>query len=148
MLRALAAHPRTLWAVTDLFRLLVVILLAMHGVGHLIWLLASWTRVRTGFGDGRWILPGEVTIRSPLGRLWGLAALLVTLLFVAAALALLAPSLQWRSIANSGAIISLGVVIPWARQAPGWTAVNAIVADLIIMILVALPLSVDMVTGG
>ncbi len=133
---------------TDLFRILVVIFLAMHGVGHLIWFLAAWTPLRSGFGEGRWILPGEVTIRSPLGKLWGLAALLVALLFVVAALALLGQSLQWRTLANSGVILSFGVVVPWLRQAPGWTAINAIVADLLLMILIALPLSVDMVAGG
>lgn len=133
---------------TDLFRILVVVFLAMHGVGHLIWFVAAWTPVRSGFGQERWILPGAVTIRSPLGRLWGLAALLVTLLFVAAAVALLAGSLQWRSIANSGVILSFGVVAPWVRQAPGWTAINAIIADLVFMVLIALPLSVDMVTGS
>lgn len=133
---------------TDLFRILVVIFLALHGVGHVIWFLAAWTRVRSGFGDGRWILPGDVTIRSPLGKLWGIVALLVMLLFVAAALALLAGSLTWRSLANTGVILSLGVVAPWARQAPGWTAINAIIADLVLMVLIALPLSVDMIGGG
>ena len=133
---------------TDLFRILVVVLLAMHGIGHVIWFLASWTSVRSGFGDGRWILPGEVTIRSPLGKAWGVAALLVTLLFVAAAMALLAGSTTWRATANTGVILSFGVVVPWARQAPGWTAVNAIIADLMLLILIALPLSMDMVSGG
>jgi hypothetical protein len=133
---------------TDLFRILVVVFLALHGVGHVIWFLAAWTRVRSGFGEGRWILPGDVTIRSPLGKLWGIVALLVMLLFVAAALALLSGSLTWRSLANTGVILSLGVVAPWARQAPGWSAINAIIADLVLMILIALPLSVDMVGGG
>ena len=133
---------------TDLFRILVIVFLALHGIGHVIWFLAAWTRVRTGFGEGRWILPGDVTIRSPLGKLWGLVALLVMLLFVAAALALLSGSLTWRSLANTGVILSLGVVAPWARQAPGWSAINAIIADLVLLILVALPLSVDMVGGG
>jgi hypothetical protein len=133
---------------TDLFRILVVLFLAMHGIGHVIWFLAAWTRVRSGFGSGRWILPGDVTIRSPLGRLWGIFALVVTLLFVGAAMALLAGALSWRAMANSGVILSFGVVVPWARQAPGWTAINAIIADLVLMILIALPLSVDIVSGG
>jgi hypothetical protein len=115
---------------------------------HVIWFLAAWTPLRSGFGQERWILPGNVTIRSPLGKLWGIVALVVMLLFVAAAVALLAGSLDWRTMANSGVILSFGVVVPWARQAPGWTAINAIVADLVLMILIALPLSVDMVSGG
>ena len=38
---------------TDLFRILVVVFLAMHGLGHVIWFLAAWTRCRSGFGEGR-----------------------------------------------------------------------------------------------
>lgn len=133
---------------SDLFRILVVIFLAMHGIGHVIWFLAAWTPLRSGFGQECWVLPGNVTIRSPLGKLWGIVALVVMLLFVAAAVALLAGSLDWRAMANSGVILSFGVVVPWARQAPGWTAINAIIANLVLMILVALPLSVDMVSGG
>ena len=133
---------------TDLFRLMVVLLLCGVGMIHVIWFLAAWTPVRSGFGNGRWILPGDVTIRSPLGKLWGVVALVVVLLFVAAALALLSQSLSWRQLANSGVVLSFGVVVPWARQAPGWTAINAIIADLVLMILIALPLSVDMVSGG
>ena len=79
---------------TDLFRILVVIFLAMHGIGHVIWFLAAWTPLRSGFGQERWVLPGDVTIRSPLGKLWGIVALVVMLLFVAAAVALLAGSLE------------------------------------------------------
>jgi hypothetical protein len=133
---------------TDLFRVLVVVFLLMHGLGHLLWFLAAWTPWVRGFGQGRWILPGAVTIRGPVGKAWGIAAVLVTALLIAAALALLAGSLQWRAMANTGVILSFGVVVPWMRQAPGWTAINAILADLLLMILIALPLSVDMVTGA
>ncbi len=37
---------------TDLFRILVVIFLAMHGIGHVIWFLGAWTRLRVGMRDG------------------------------------------------------------------------------------------------
>ena len=59
----------------DLFRLLVVVFLVMHGLVHLIWFLASWTSIRVGFGDGAWILPGNLTIKSKVGKLWGIGAL-------------------------------------------------------------------------
>jgi hypothetical protein len=120
----------------------------MHGIGHVIWFLAAWTPVKAGFLGGRWILPGNVTIGGPMGKIWGLMALPVVALFVAAAMALLTQSMTWRQLANSGVILSFAVVVPWIRQAPGRSAISAVIADLVLMILIALPLSVDLVSGG
>ena len=132
---------------TDLFRILVVIFLAMHGIGHIIWFLGAWTPLRLGFKEGPWILPGNVTIRSPLGKAWGLLALLPLLLFVTAAVALLSQQPSWRPAASIGVIISFVAVVPWLRQSPGTTPLNAIVANLVLMFLLALPLSVEL-TGA
>lgn len=131
----------------DLFRLLVAVFLLMHGIGHVIWFLASWTRVRSGFGDGTWALPGAVTIRSPLGRAWGLAALVVMAFFSIGALGLVIGDPRWVNPTNLAVFLSFGVVAPWARQAPGSTAIMAIVANLVLMFLLALPLGVEL-TGA
>lgn len=129
---------------TDLFRLLVVVFLVMHGIGHLIWFVAAWTPNRAGVGDGPWGLPGEVTIRSALGKVWGLLALLATVVFVWAALALLAGLLAWRGLAFIGIVDSFVVVAPWRSQSPGSVWLMAILADLVLLFLFALPLSVDL----
>jgi hypothetical protein len=130
--------------VLDLFRILVVLMLVAHGISHLIWFLAGWTTVRTGVGDGSWILPGEVTIRSPLGRVLGLVALIVVAVFIMSALMLLAGLPGWTSLANVGVFLSYGAVVPWLRQSPGSWALTSIVADIVLMFLLALPLSVDL----
>jgi hypothetical protein len=130
----------------DVFRILVVVFLAMHGLGHGLWFMASWTKLRSGFGDGAWALPGEVTIRSALGRIWGLGALVVTMLFLVGALGLLVGDPRWVRPTNLAILISLGVVSPWLRQAPGSTGVMAVIADLVLMFLLALPLSIDLTT--
>jgi hypothetical protein len=144
-----AAHGRLPHdaSVTSLFAILVVVFLAMHGVGHVIWFLAAWTPVRAGVGDGRWGLPGSVTIRSPLGRLWGAAALLAVVLFVLAALALLAGVLAWRGLAFLGILASFVAVGPWRSQSPGSTWLMAILADLVLLILLSLPVSLEL-TGA
>ncbi len=131
----------------DLFRILVVVMLAMHGIAHITWFLAAWTPIHVGVRDGPWMLPGKVTIRSPIGRVLGLLALVVVITFVAAAASLLFGQPAWRSIANAGVFLSLGAVLPWLRQSPGSLAINAVVADLVLMFLLALPLSVEL-TGG
>ena len=124
----------------DIFRILVIVFLLMHGVAHIIWFLASWTSIRTGVGDGSWILPGDVTIRSPIGKLWGLGALVVMALFVAGAVGLLLGEPWWANATNLGTFLSFGVVVPWWRQAPGSTAIYSIIANLILMFVLALEL--------
>jgi len=128
----------------DFFRILVVVMLCTHGISHLIWFLASWTSVRTGVGDGAWILPGGVTIRSAVGRILGLLALVVTVVFVFAAVMLVAGLANWRSVANIGVFLSYAVVVPWLRQAPGSWGSTSVVANIVLMFLLALPVSVDL----
>jgi hypothetical protein len=133
---------------TELFRFLVVVFMLMHGVGHVIWFLAAWTPIRAGVGDGVWSLPGNVTIRSALGRVWGALALLALVLFVWAAMALLAGSLSWRGLTLLGIVASFVAIGPWRRQSPGSTWLMAILADLVLLILLALPLSVEITRAG
>jgi hypothetical protein len=129
---------------TDVFRLLVVVFLAMHGIGHLIWFVGSWSGLIRDTGSGAWSLPGAVTLRSPIGRLWGVIALATTVVFVVAALLLLSGSTAWRTWTLLGVILSFVAVAPWRRQSPGATWLMAILADLVLLFLLALPLSVDM----
>jgi hypothetical protein len=129
---------------TELFRLLVIVFLGMHGIGHVIWFLAAWTPVRAGVADGAWSLPGQVTIRSPIGRIWGLVAIAATVVFLAASAALLGEMPSWRGLTFFGIVLSLVAVAPWRRQSPGSTWLMAIVADLVLLFLLALPLSVDL----
>ena len=129
---------------TDIFRVLAIIFLIMHAIGHVIWFLAAWTPVRAGVRDGAWILPGSVTIRSPLGKVWGLLALLALIIFVAAAIALISQQVAWRQLAYIGALVSFVAVTPWLRQSPGTTAINAVFANLALMFLLALPLSEEL----
>jgi hypothetical protein len=128
----------------EVFWLLVVAFLFMHGLVHLLWFLASWTSVRLGFGDGNWILPGEVTIGSKVGKLWGLAALVVLAFFTVAAVGLLLKEDWWSGAANIGLFLSYGVVVPWWRQSPGSVAITAVFTNILLMFLLALPLSVDL----
>ena len=127
----------------DFFRYLVVAMLCLHGLSHIIWFLASWTSVRTGVGDGGWILPGDVTISSPVGKVLGLLALIVVVVFVATAAMLLASLPNWRGLANIGVFLSYGAVVPWLRQSPGSWGPTSVVANIVLMFLLALPISVD-----
>lgn len=128
----------------DGLRILVVLMLVMHGASHVIWFLASWTSVPTGVGDGPWILPGEVTIKSAIGRVLGLLALVVMVVLVFAAVMLAAGLANWRSVANIGVFLSYAAVVPWLRQAPGSWGSTSVAANIVLMFLLALPISVDL----
>jgi hypothetical protein len=133
--------------VVDLLRILIVVFLFMHATGHIIWFLAAWTQVTVGFKDGTWILPGDVTIRSPIGKLWGLAALVAMLLLAVGALGLAFDELWWARITNLGVWLSLVVVAPWWRQAPGSAGRTAIIADIVLMFAMALGPSIGIPAG-
>jgi hypothetical protein len=129
----------------DLFRVLLALLLVMHGIGHIIWFLAAWTPIRAGVREGPWVLPGNVTIRSPIGRILGLLALAVVAIFVFAAAGLFLQQPWWAGWAEMGVFLSFGAVVPWLRQSPGSTAITAIIADIVLMFVLALDLSVDVI---
>jgi hypothetical protein len=122
----------------------VIVFLVMHGIGHIIWFLAAWTPIKAGIKDGPWILPGSFTIRSIPGRITGLLALIVLLVFVGTGLALLLEQTWWRTTAQVAAIVSLVAIFPWTRQSPRANTLNAILADLAIMFVLALPISVEL----
>jgi len=128
----------------DFLRILVAAMLVMHGAAHILWFLASWTSVPTGVGDGPWILPGNVTIKSTIGRILGLLALIVMVVFVFAAMMLVAGLANWRSVANIGVFLSYGAVVPWLRQAPGGWGLTSVGANIVLMFLLALPVSVEL----
>lgn len=128
----------------DVFRILLVVFLFMHGIGHSIWFLAAWTPVRAGVRDGAWILPGNVTIRSPIGRVLGLLAGVVVVIFVVAAAGLALQEPWWAAWTEVGVFLSFIAVVPWLRQSPGTTPLNAIAANIALMFLLAVDLSLEL----
>jgi hypothetical protein len=132
----------------DMVRILIVLFLVGHGIGHTIWFLAAWSPVSTGVRDGSWLLPGEVTIRDPAGRALGLLALGATLAFLVAAWTLLGRDPAWQAAAAAGCAMSFVAVIPWARQSPGMTAALATAGNVGLLAVLALPLGQELIAAG
>ncbi len=132
----------------EIFRLFVIIFLVMHGLVHVVWFVASWTKLRTGFRDGTWILPGGFTIHGWVGKFWGLGGLVVMALFSLGALGLALGLPGWVNPTNLAIYLSFGVVVPWWRQSPGSIGVTAVFANLALMFLLAVPLATEMVASG
>lgn len=69
-------------------RIAVAVFVILHGAGHLTWFLGAWLS-RSVDAAQPWLFAGGVTITSPVGRLFGAAALFVAVGFVATGIALL-----------------------------------------------------------
>ena len=75
-------------------------------------------------------------------------ALLSVVLFVWAALALAAGSPGWRGVTFLGFLMSFVAVGPWRSQSPGSAWLTVILADLVLLILLTLPVSVELVSAA
>jgi hypothetical protein len=127
----------------DILRLLIVVLLVLHALSHVLWFLASWTRFDIGFGDDRWVLLGDVTLKSWVGRIIGIIAIVVMVMLFIGAFALLTQEPWWRGAARWGVLLSFIVVVPWWPRVPHHIGLQAIIANIVLMFAIALPLSIE-----
>jgi hypothetical protein len=115
-----------------------------HGSGHSIWFLSS-----RAHGDGLvdewpWALPGRVTISSPIGRLFGMLAMLAEVGFFIGALGLIYQQDWWRETIMASAVVSAVAILPWSGRSPGNTVINALLGDAALFIIALLPLGAQL----
>jgi hypothetical protein len=88
------------------WRVVSIVLLAVHGVGHLFFLVPTLGVAQWGFAGRSWLLTGHVpdtVVKVAGGVLW----LLVIAGFVAAAIGLWGQQEWWRGVAVGSAAVSL-----------------------------------------
>jgi hypothetical protein len=129
-------------------RWVVVVFMTIHGVGHLIWFVSAWVPGRSIVNDRPWLLPGDITISSPTGRLYTVLALLAMVGFLGAAIALAGGRDSWTTRAMASSALSLVAVIPWWRASPGTTALSAALADVGLIVLALLPVASKLTAAG
>ena len=117
-----------------MLKIIIALVLLMHGIGHVMGIFAAWTTVPMGFSDNSWLLSSGVTISSPIGRACSLIWLAAALVTVAAGGGMLTNQEWWRSLALAGAILSLAAFIPWATVAPSGSVAGAIVVDVLTLV--------------
>lgn len=132
----------------DLLRILIALALLLHGLSHIIWFLAAWTPYKLGIEDGPWVLPGGVTLTSLVGRIIGLIALVAMVLLMLGGIALLAEQEWWRGAARMGVFLSFAVVLPWWPRIPHHIGLQAIIVDIVLMFIIALPLSLEIIPAA
>lgn len=92
---------------------LFALALIFHGVGHVMGFLASWTSIPQGFTDKAWVFSHGITIKSHIGRAFGLLWLAAMACSIGAGIALILDTNGWDILAVWGAVFSLVVMLPW-----------------------------------
>lgn len=118
-------------------RFLVGFPLVMHGLAHLGGFLASWTAGRAGFADRAWLLPGDATPDSSLGKGFSPLWLVAMLGLLGAGLGVILRRPWWPALAMAGAAVSLMTILLWWRAVPLGAKLGAAL-DVLILIGLAL----------
>ncbi len=117
---------------------LAAVPLIMHGLANLTGFMVSWTAGEFGYANRPWVLSSSVTLKSPLGHIFGLLWLLTTLSLVAAGVGVFTHAAWWRWAAVGGAALSLLVILLWLRTVPPGAYFGALF-DLLVIAALALP---------
>lgn len=116
----------------------IALALIMHGLAQAAGFAASWTTHSAGFSARRAILPGGITLHSPVGRAFGLLWLVAMLGLVGGGLGLVFGQVWWPTLTLGGAVISLVAIVPWWNTVPPGAKVGA-AFDLLLIVILALP---------
>ena len=104
----------------------LAIVLVMHGLGHAMFAMATWTQIDVGFTASPWMLPGAVTPDSLVGRISAVVWLLALVGFLIAAVGLVTNAAWWPGYAVGAAALSLAVLLLWWNTitpgSRGWAA--------------------------
>jgi hypothetical protein len=119
-------------------RYLLAFALFMHGLAHLSGFFAAWTKAEVGYPARPALFSKKVTLKSPLGKVFGLLWPAAALALVAGGFGLAFGQGWWPGAALLGAGVSLLVILPWLRSVPVGAWAGA-VFDLLIVLSLALP---------
>lgn len=117
----------------NLVRIGIIAVLILHGIGHIMGFLESWTSIPAGFTDAPWILSNAVTIESTVGRVWGIIWLVAGAAFVVAGVGLINHQDWWRTLVIAAAFISLIAIVPWFNTVPAGAKFGAVLVDLVVI---------------
>jgi hypothetical protein len=88
------------------------------------------------FNDSPWMLPGDVSIDSTIGKVFGFFWLLSLLGFIVAGIGLVANQPWWTTVAIAALILPIIAVVPWWNTfTPGiMSKTSAVVVDIIALV--------------
>ncbi len=118
----------------NLIRLGIIAVLIMHGLGHIMGFLESWTNIPAGFSEAPWILSDTITVESAVGRVWGIIWLVAGAAFVVAGIGLVNHQDWWRMLVIAAAFISLIAILPWFNTVPPGAKFGGVLVDLVVIV--------------
>jgi hypothetical protein len=121
-----------------MWKYLIVIVLAAHGVGQILPFLAAWTSGKI-FSDASWLFSSGVGMRTPVGQTFALLGLLALLGFIGGAMGLLVGQGWWQPLLISASVLSLLVAIPWAAAWPTGSLIGNILVDVVVLVALLTP---------
>jgi hypothetical protein len=131
-----------------LFRALILIVLAMHGIGHIMPTVASWFPGLTQwprFAGTSWLFVGK-SIASPIGVIFGLFALAVLVSFLVGVYGSWTQQAWARLVLIASAVASIVVIVPWVNVWPQGNVFGALLVDALVLV-VLLPRQVKLVAA-
>jgi hypothetical protein len=130
-----------------MIRVLFGMFLLAHGVGHVSWFLAA---VVPSFGEGQQRNPplfnDGIAATGGIGKVIGVAALLVVAAFVVGGIGFFLDASWWRSGVGAGLVGSMLVAVAWWNPA-GVVSALAVAANAGIALVVYFPLGDDLITS-
>jgi hypothetical protein len=115
---------------SDFVRLILVVLLGAHGIGHILFLVPLLGIADWGQSTQSWLLGGDLLSRSLGTVIW----LAVTLGFLGAAVGLFGQANWWRTVAIAASALSvIGLVLFWTNPATS-PVFSALVFNLVVLL--------------
>jgi hypothetical protein len=121
-----------------MLRFLIAAPFILHGLAHLSGFLRAWTTAQVGFSDRPWLLSSGITLRSPLGRAFGLLWLIAMMALLGTGFGVLFRQAWWPLLAIVASVISLTVIAPWWNTVPPGARFGALF-DLVVILVLLTP---------
>lgn len=119
----------------NIWKIIMLGMLVMHGLGHITGFLTAWIKLPMGFTEKPWIFSSGVTMYSVLGKVFGLIWLAAMVLFLLAAYNLFTGQAVWLTYAVLASVCSLIVILPWAKTVVPGALYGGTIANLVILLI-------------
>jgi len=100
--------------------------------------LDAWTKKDHGFTDNPWLITKGITIKTPLGRSFGILWMLSMIAFISSGVAIVLAHFWWLEALLAGSVLSLIAIIPWWNTVSFCAKIGAIF-DLLLIAFVLCP---------
>jgi hypothetical protein len=121
-----------------LIKLITVIVLAAHGIGHVMAPQAAFVPPGA-FPRGAQAAVAGITIGSTAGRAVALLWLVPLVGFLLGSYGLWIDASWWRPVLAVSAVVSIAVVLPWWNVMPTFSYLGALAVDALVLVALLTP---------